>query len=215
MGFRWWNRAPIIRFVMQRPAILALPVVALFGIAGFLLAAQIGTATGTSVDSSRSPFPAQKVCPASTPDDCRALAADAFHVDAAAFANVSAKTPGLEYKSGRVLLPKDGSAPVAEFTYAVSNTAVAANARPSYQILIAPRTVPKGDKRTVGTTTHGNKFREATGTQGVGGLVFFDEHFSYIVVSESGAALDKAPGALTLARELVDAVHLTSRRLDP
>jgi hypothetical protein len=46
-------------------------------------------------------------------------------------------------------------------------------------------------------------------------LVFFDEHLSYIVISGADPALDKTPGALMLARQLVDAVHLSTRRLDP
>src|SRR5205085_1804851 len=107
---------------------------------------------------------------------------------------------------------KTGSAPTAVFEYASSRGQSAFQA---FHLVIAPHVEPKQDDRPVGTTPGRRTFRIVRTKLGTIGLVFNDEHFAYIVQHGFALELSQTPHELALAEQLVDAVHLTTRQLNP
>jgi hypothetical protein len=186
------------------------PVILILGIAGVFLAQHEGTTTGTPPDLST---PAKKDCPSGPPDACREMIAGLLRVDAQAVPTLAESTDGLQFQKGYVLLDKTGTnQPTAVFEYASSP---GQSSFETFHLVIAPHVAPTHDDRPVGTTPSNRTFRIVRTNLGTIGLVFNDEHFAYIIQRGFSADLSQTPHELALAEHLVDAVHLTTRQLNP
>jgi hypothetical protein len=186
------------------------PIVLFLALAAFNIARHEGTAIGTPPDLST---PARKECPSGPPDGCRELVAGLLHVDLRAVPTIAATTEGLRFQRGYVVLPETASVPpFAIFEYASSSGPSALQA---LHLVMSPYVAPKVDKRPVGTTPGRRTFRIVRGTLGTFGLVFYDEHFVFAVERGLGGDLNRTPRDLALAEQLIDAVRLTTRQLDP
>ncbi len=187
---------------------IVVPAIVIAAVVGIVLAGRTGTGVGNSAHA-QNDFPTTNNCPAGEPNNCRDLIARTVHLDAAVVPTIDTHTAGLRFQNGAVVIPKDGNPPTTRFTFAATGPARV------YDVLVTPRAAPKTDARSVGTTPGGHRYRISRTTAGTTGLVFFDAHFSYLVVDDSGALLTKASGGLTLAQQLVDAVHPATPLVDP
>ena len=191
-------------WLVVAPAIIAVAVV------GLIVARHAGTTSGTAPDLST---PGVKACPSGPPDACDELIARALHVDARVLPSIAPTTSDLRYRKGFVLISRTANeAPTAVIEYEASP---GDSELQTFHVTFRVKAPPVRDGRRVGTTTGHRSFRIVRTNLGTLALVFNDEHFGYVVGRGVGADLADTVTDFARAKQLVDAIRLSTRQLNP
>jgi hypothetical protein len=190
--------------------LILVPVVFALAVTGVLVARHAGTSSPTAPDLST---PGVKACPSGTPDACHELMAQLLHIDARDLPSIAENTRDLHYRKGFVFVSNTrNEAPTVVLEYGLSS---GQSESETYHVTFGVRTAPKQDRRPVGTTPGHRTFRIVRTALGTIGLVFNDEHLGYVVGRGIGANLNQTPADLARAEQVVDAVGLSTRQLNP